>query len=148
MGVQKLMKLEFQTSGIKSNSSINCIRPVRGKVSQSLSRVRLFVTASTSVPGSSVHGILQARIVERVALSFSRESSRPRDQTWVSCIAGRFFTIWATREAQNNGDTGDWTQGLMLAKHTLPLSHTPLAGYKLYEIKDCLYIYIFHSFKI
>ena len=81
MGVQKLMKLEFQTSGIKSNSSINCIRPVRGKVSQSLSRVRLFVTASTSVPGSSVHGILQARIVERVALSFSRESSRPRDQT-------------------------------------------------------------------
>ena len=48
---------------------------------------------------SSVHGILQARILEWVAISFSRGSSWPRDQTWVSCIAGRFFTVWATREA-------------------------------------------------
>ena len=51
-----------------------------------------------SPPGSSVHGILQERIVEWVAIPFFRESSRPRDQTWVSCISGRFFTIWATRE--------------------------------------------------
>ena len=51
-----------------------------------------------SLPGSSVHGICQARILEWVAISFSRGSSRPRDQTWVFCIAGRFFTIWATRE--------------------------------------------------
>ena len=50
-------------------------------------------------PGSSVHGISQARILEWVAISFSRGSSWPRDQTWVSHIAGRFFTIWATREA-------------------------------------------------
>ena len=50
-------------------------------------------------PGSSVHGISQARIMEWVAISFSRVSSRPRDQTWVSCIAGKFFTLWATREA-------------------------------------------------
>ena len=50
-------------------------------------------------PGSSVHGILQARILEWVAVPFSRISSQRRDQTWVSCIAGRFFTIWATREA-------------------------------------------------
>ena len=49
--------------------------------------------------GSSVHGILQARILEWVAIPFSRGSSRPRDRTRVSCIAGRFFTIWATREA-------------------------------------------------
>ena len=49
--------------------------------------------------GSSVHGILQAGILEWVAISFSRESSRCRDRTWVSCIAGRCFTIWATREA-------------------------------------------------
>ena len=41
----------------------------------------------------SVHGILQARILGWVAISFSRESSRPRDQTQISCIAGRFFTI-------------------------------------------------------
>ena len=50
-------------------------------------------------PGSSVHVISQARILEWVAISFSKESSRPRDQTQVSYIAGEFFTIWATREA-------------------------------------------------
>ena len=48
----------------------------------------------------TVHGILQARILERVAFPFSRGSSQPRDQTQVSRIAGRFFTIWATREAR------------------------------------------------
>ena len=48
-----------------------------------------------SLPGSSVHGIPQARILEWVAISFSKESSQPRNQTWVSCIAGRFFTDWA-----------------------------------------------------
>ena len=52
-----------------------------------------------SLPGSSVHGILQARILEWVAISFSRASSQPGDWTWVSCSAGRFFTIWATWEA-------------------------------------------------
>ena len=52
-----------------------------------------------SPPGSSVHGILQARILEWVAISFSRGSSQPRDQTQVSCIAGRHFNLWATREA-------------------------------------------------
>ena len=53
-----------------------------------------------SLPGSSVHGILQARILERVAIFFSRGSSRPRNQTQVSSTAGRFFTDWAMREAQ------------------------------------------------
>ena len=52
-----------------------------------------------SLPGSSVCGILPARILEWVAMPFSRESFHPRDWTQVSCIAGRFFTIWATREA-------------------------------------------------
>ena len=52
-----------------------------------------------SLPCSSVHGILQARILEWVAISFSRGSSRPRDSTWVSHIAGRRFNLWATREA-------------------------------------------------
>ena len=50
-----------------------------------------------SLPGSSVRGILQARILEWVTIDFSRGSSQPRDQTWVSHVAGRFFTIWATR---------------------------------------------------
>ena len=52
-----------------------------------------------SPPGSSVHRILQARILEWVASSFSRGSSRPRDLTQVSRIAGRRFNLWATREA-------------------------------------------------
>ena len=47
-----------------------------------------------SLPGSSVHGILQARILELVAIP-----SQPSDQTWLSHIAGRFFAIWTTREA-------------------------------------------------
>ena len=52
-----------------------------------------------SSPGSSVHGILQARILEWLAISFSRVSSQPRDWTWVFYITGRFFTVCATREA-------------------------------------------------
>ena len=46
-----------------------------------------------NLPGSSVSGILQARIQKRVAIPFSRGSFQPRGQTWVSCIAGRFFTL-------------------------------------------------------
>ena len=53
-----------------------------------------------SLPGSSIRGIFQTRILEWVAISFSRRSSWPRDWTWVSCIVGRCFTIWATREVQ------------------------------------------------
>ena len=52
-----------------------------------------------SQPDPSVHGILQARILEKVAIHFSRGSSQPRDRTSVSCIASWLFTIWATREA-------------------------------------------------
>ena len=51
-----------------------------------------------SSPGSSAHGILQARILEWVAVPFSRGSSQPRDRTQVSHIAARFFTVWATRQ--------------------------------------------------
>ena len=51
-----------------------------------------------SLPGSAVHGIFQARILEWAAISFSRGSSQTRDRTWVSCIANRRFTFWATRE--------------------------------------------------
>ena len=50
-----------------------------------------------SLPGSSIHEILHVRILEWVAISFFRVSSQPRDQTQVSCIAGGFFTFWATR---------------------------------------------------
>ena len=49
-----------------------------------------------SPPGSSVHGIFQARILEWVAIPFSRGFSQPRDQTHISHIAGRFFSALAT----------------------------------------------------
>ena len=65
------------------------------------------------LPGSSVHGISQARTLEWVAISFSRGSTWPRDWTQVSCIAGRFFTSWATREAvghfSNMNSSNPWT---------------------------------------
>ena len=53
-----------------------------------------------SLPGPTGHGILQARILEWVIIPFCKGSSLPRDQTRVSCIAGRLFTFWATRESQ------------------------------------------------
>ena len=69
-----------------------------------------------SPPGSSVHGIFQARILEQVAISYSRGSSQPRDWTWVFCIADRHFTIWAILELTPKGKKkvlfffiiGDW----------------------------------------
>ena len=56
-----------------------------------------------SLPDSSIHGIFHARILEWVAISFLRESPWPRNPTRVSCVAGRCFTIWATREAPEVG---------------------------------------------
>ena len=64
--------------------------------------VRVLVTQSCltlcdpmdcSLPGSSIQGILQTRILEWAAILIYKESSQSRDQTWVSCTAGRFFTI-------------------------------------------------------
>ena len=69
-------------------------------VVQSLSRIWLFVTPTDcSLSGSSVHGISQARTLEGVAISFSRESSRPRDRTHVPCIGRGILYRWATKEA-------------------------------------------------
>ena len=53
----------------------------------------LYNPMDRSLPGSCVHGILQARIMEWIAMPFSRGLFQHRDQTWVSCIAGRFFTF-------------------------------------------------------
>ena len=64
-----------------------------------------------SPPDSSVCGTFQARILQWVAMPFSRGSSQPRDRTRVSHIAGRFLTLWATRQ----------TTFLTLAKHFLAL---------------------------
>ena len=69
---------------------------VKVKVSQSCPT--LYNPMDCSLPGSSVHGILQARILERIAVPFSRGSFQPRDQTQVSCTAGGFFTVWVNRD--------------------------------------------------
>ena len=53
-----------------------------------------------SLPGSTIHGIFQVRVLEWGAISFSRGSSRPRDQTWVSHTVDRHFTVWDTRQVQ------------------------------------------------
>ena len=67
----------------------------RRKKVKSLSCVQLCDPVDCSPPGSSVHGILQARILEWVAISFSRGSFQPRDRSQVSHTAGRLFTIWS-----------------------------------------------------
>ena len=79
----------------------NVIKQRWGEVLVTQSCLTLCKPMDCSPPGSSIYGILQARILEWVAIPFSRGSSWTRDQTWVSCTAGRFFTIWATRQAWN-----------------------------------------------
>ena len=69
------------------------------KVKAAQSCLTLCNPMDCSPPGSSVHGIVQVRILEWVTILFSWGSSQPRDQTWVFCIAGRFFTVQATRGA-------------------------------------------------
>ena len=72
---------------------------MKGKESEvAQSCLTLCDSMDCSLPGFSVHGIFQARVPEWVAISFSRGSSPPRGRTWVSCIAGSCFTLWATRE--------------------------------------------------
>ena len=81
-----------------------------------------------SPPGPSVHGILQARILEWVDISFSTGASRRRDWTWDSCTTGRFFTIWATREAQ---------AVLLIRKSHLQDSYKePWLGYPIFGISE------------
>ena len=72
-------------------------RQVKMSVAQSCPT--LCDSTDCSLPGYFVPGVFQARILEWVAISFSRASSWPRDRTWVFHTAGRFFTIWAIREA-------------------------------------------------
>ena len=66
-----------------------------------------------SPPGSSVHKILKTRILKWVVIPFSRRSSWPRNWTQISCIAGRFFTVWATREAHNWHSKCNWSSSFL-----------------------------------
>ena len=80
-------------------SSLIALSTVKVKSEVAQSCPTLCDPVDCSPPGSSLHGILQARVLEWVPISLSRGSSRPRDLTQVSCIAGRRFNLWATREA-------------------------------------------------
>ena len=83
----------FKTSCKSVLSFLFCTKYTGMSEWKLLSYVQLFCNSmECSPPGSSVHGIFQARIVERVAISFSRGSSQPRDQTHISCITGGFST--------------------------------------------------------
>ena len=84
----------LRTEEVGDSSSCS---PLKVKVAQSCPTLCDPMDCSPS--GSFVHGILQARILEWVVISFSRGSYRSRDRTQVSCTAGRFFTIWAAWEA-------------------------------------------------
>ena len=73
-------------------------------------------------PLYTVHRILQARIPELVAFPFSRGSSQPKDQIQVSCIAGEFFTNWATREAGRGGQMGKGDQKVQTSSYKIDKS--------------------------
>ena len=83
-----------------------------------------------SPPGYSVYGILQARLLEKVAISSSRGSSPPRGWTWVSCIEGRFFTVWATREPHLHRISIK-SHEFRAQSHRLTLLQTPIASSSL-----------------
>ena len=77
---------------------INCFRVLHWSEVLQLSPT-LFDPMSYSLPGSSIHGVFQASVLEWVDISFSRGSSQPRGQAQVARIVGRCFAVWSTREA-------------------------------------------------
>ena len=86
-----------------------------------------------NLPGSSVHGTLQARTLEWVAIPFSRGSSRPGDRTRVSLIAGGFFTAGATREAPLFVSYVKWCQALRFLPIWEKLRRKKTMGYFISE---------------
>ena len=116
------------------------------------SRVRSFVTLWTVAPDPYVHGIPQARILEWEAIPVSRGSSPFRDQTRVSCIACRFFTVWVTREAPNNTYIDLKYCLIFIPQNSLHQSRELInfcfiSHQKFYEIskKWCILVFIFIS---
>ena len=104
------------------------------QLQQTLKEVKVLVAQSSptlcntvdySPPGSLVHGLLQARILEWITIPFSRGSSWPREWTQVSCLSGGFFTIWATWEGQQTLNTAKLLGRLkynLVPKASLPQS--------------------------
>ena len=115
----------------------NCPKPKQYTVHSSVvlvaqSCLTLWVPLDCSPPGSSVHGILLARILGWIAMPSSKISSWPRDWTWVSCIAGRLFTVWATREA-------------VVAQMVNPILYYTILYFKYSTYYTILYFSIVHT---
>ena len=91
----------------------------------------LWKPTECSPQGSSVHGILQARILEWIAIPFSRGFSWPRDWTLVSCIAGRFFTVWAMGNILKKKKIPHKWLLFLIQRTLLPVSHTTVLQWYL-----------------
>ena len=100
---KQLRKEEKWKAREKGKDTPNWMQSSREQLGEIRKKVEVKVTLSCptlwDLMDYTVHGILEARILEWVAFPFSRGSSWPRNRTGVSCIAGRFFTSWAIREA-------------------------------------------------
>ena len=110
-----------------------------------------------SLPGSSVHGIFQARVLEWVAISFSRGSSRPRDWTQVSLIVGRRFTFWAVPTAKYlvhaHWGTGSYYYILQFCVSSLPISTLwnilfLFSNFSLFKFLNPSYPWIFQVYSL
>ena len=109
---------------------------------QLLTCVWFFVTP----PGSTVHGIIQARVLEWVAIHFSRGASWPRDRTRVSCIAGRFFNVRATNKGRFLSSDGlglllDEWPFILISRHlNLSISQNPGGSHFQFSLLSCTFI--------
>ena len=99
------------------------LTPIRKKGETEVTQLclTLYNSMDCSLPGSSVRGIFQARVLEWVAISFFRGSSWPRDWTQVSCITDKFFTSRATREAAPIYIPTSSVEGFFFSTHSLSL---------------------------
>ena len=86
-----------------------------------------------SLPVSSVHGILQERILERVAISFSRELFQPRDWNCISCIGRQILYQWATRETITNIVYFLSLYFIFKLQYLFPTSHLRLATFQVFH---------------
>ena len=96
----KLISGSESSETLWSDSWPHLLELLKVKITQSC--LTLWDPTDCSIPGSSIHGIFQARVLEWVAIPFSRGSSWPRDHTQISRIVGRAFTIWTPREVPSH----------------------------------------------
>ena len=122
---------------------------IHAAVSVVQSCLTLYDPMDCSLPGSSVHGSLQARILEWVVIPFSRGSSQPRDWTWVFCITGRFFTLLNTGEAPTAYNNLQWN---IIYKSTETLTEYwywhNTANHLYFKLKKVKKSLVFRSLKV